>query len=98
MRVLNKMSEGDMIGTFGENEDRILAYTWERCNHPRNRENAELMREAIANALSDGIENDTQVCINGRCGRVLNSLVTLDYDNEVANGVMSFEAYKNQIF
>jgi len=55
------------------------------------------MREAIVNALADSIEGGNQVCINGRCARVLNSLVTLDYDENVG-AAMTFEAYKNQIF
>lgn len=98
LRILDKISEGENIGTFNEREDNIFAYTWSRCAHPRNRDNSELMREAVINSLADGIENGNQVCINGRTGRVLNSLVMLDYDTNVASGVMTFEAYKNQIF
>jgi hypothetical protein len=35
--------------------------------------------------------------LNGRCGRVLSSLVTLDYNTEVGSA-MTLEAYRNQIF
>lgn len=95
--VLQRISQGDTISTFGETEDKIFAYTWERCKHPKNAANEKLMKEAIINALADSIENGTQVCINGRCSRVLNALVTLDFDVEVGSA-MTFEAYRNQIF
>jgi hypothetical protein len=98
LQVLDRISGGETIGTFGDTEDRIFAYTWERCKHPRNVENAELMREAIVTALAECIEKGSQVCINGRCGRILNSLVMLDFDRDVAAGAMTFEAYKNQIY
>lgn len=97
LRILDIISRGESIGTFQDNEDRIFAVTWERTKHPRNRRNADLMKEAVVNALADSIERGANVCINGRCGRVLNSLVTLDYDSGVG-GAMTYEAYKNQIF
>lgn len=98
LQTLEKVSSGERISTLGDREDNIFAYTWARCDHPKNAENRELMREAVANSLADCIEKGKSVCINGRCGRVLNSLATLDYDREIASGAMTFEAYKNQIF
>lgn len=95
---LNKAAEGGYISTFGDNEDKIFAYTWDRCKHPRNRENRSLMKDAVITSLADGTEKGTQVCINGRCGRILNSLVTLDFDREVSTGSLTMEAYRNQIF
>ena len=83
--------------TFGESEDRLFAYTWERCKHPRNKDNSDLMRESICNSMADSIEGGNQVCPNGRAARVLNSLALLDYDSALT-GVMTFEAYRNKIF
>lgn len=96
-RILSRMSRGDAISTYSETEDRILAYTWERCKHPGNFANEKNMKDAIIAALADGVENGNEVCTNGRCSRVLNSLVTLDYD-ETVGAAMTFEAYRNQIF
>ncbi|SIP86110.1 Hypothetical protein PACV_397 [Pacmanvirus A23] len=96
--ALQTMSRGELITTFNERENYILSYVWERCKHPSNSENMQLMKEAVANALADSVENGTLVCINGRCSRVLNSLVLLDFDRDISSGVMTFEAYKNQIF
>ncbi len=95
--ILKKIAEGNLISTFNESEDRLFAYTWERCKHPRNKKNADLMRESIANSLAESIENGNQVCTNGRVARVLNSLALLDYDTSMT-GVMTFEAYRNKIF
>jgi hypothetical protein len=97
LAVLNTIEKGERITTFDDNEDNIFAYTWERCNHPNNADNEENLKEAVINALADSIERGAQVCINGRTSRVLNSLASLDFDEEVGNA-MTYEAYKNQIF
>ncbi len=97
LQVLDTISKGDLISTYGDTEDAIFAYTWERCKDQRNAENADLMREAIITGLADSIENGHQVCINGRTSHVLNSLATLDYDPALGSA-MTFEAYRNQIF
>ena len=98
IKGLDKAREGGYISSYNDNEDRILAHVWKRTTHPLNADNTEKMKEAIVTSLADGIENNTQVCINGRCSRVLNSLVTLDYDPDVSSGVMTLEAYRNQAF
>jgi len=97
--ILRIIARGETISTYAETESTIFAIVWERCKHEANTENAELMREAVINSLADGIENGNPVCINGRCSRVLNSLVKLDYDKSISDqGAMTFEAYKNQIY
>lgn len=96
-RVLAIIRKGYFIETFNDTEDMIFAYVWTRCDHPRNHAAADLMREAIITALADSIENGTEVCINGRCARVINSLATLDYDDTMS-GALTFEAYRNQAF
>jgi hypothetical protein len=98
IKGLNKAREAAYITTYNEHEDAILAYTWERCKHPRNASNSDLMKDAVVTSLIDGVENNHQVCINGRCARILNSLATLDFDDNVANGALTLEAYRNQIF
>jgi hypothetical protein len=97
LRTLDMIKRGEQIGTFGDSEDRIFSYTWERSNHPRNAEKAALMRDAVVDALANSFEGGSQVCINGRAGRVLGSLATLDFDPSLGE-VMTFEAYRNQIF
>lgn len=98
-QTLNRIAERGSIMSFNDSEDMIFAYVWERCDHPRNTKNAALMKDAVVTALADGIENGSPTCSMGRCSRVVNSLVTLDFDPRIADGgVLTFEAYKNQIF
>lgn len=97
LEVLNRISQGNYISTFGDSEDNIFATVWERSNHPGNAETATLMKEAVIDSLADCKENGHVVCINGRCGRMLASPVLLDYDDEVGKA-KTYEAYKNEIF
>ncbi len=98
LKGLDRAAKHEYITTYGDHEDRIFAYVWDRCSHPRNAENSDLMREAVINSLADGMENGTQVCINGRCSRILTSLSTLDFDREISAGALTFEAYRNMMF
>lgn len=95
---LNKAMERHNVSALGLTEDRVFALAWERAKHPLNEDNAANMRESLINSLADGVENGHQVCINGRTSRMLASMTTLDYDDIVANGVLTLEAYRNAIF
>lgn len=97
LTTLALIRQKNYIGTFGESEDKIFSAVWERCSHTKNKKMKSLMRDAVITALADSVENGVPVCINGRCSRLLSSLVTLDYDDKVG-GAMTFEAYRNQIF
>lgn len=97
--TLRKLAEGGEVLSFADTEDRIFASVWDRADHPENAENKNAIRESIVTSLADCVENGNVVCANGRCGRVLNSLVTLDFDPEISErGALTLEAYKNQIF
>lgn len=96
-RVLNRVKQGERISTFDDTEDNIFAHVWDRTKHPRNRARADFMREAVGNALADSVEKGNEVCINGRCAHLLNSLATLDHDPAMGSA-MTFEAYRNQIY
>ena len=98
LRGLDTAAKGGYINTLNDSEDKIFAYVWERCKHPLNADKYAEAREAVINALADGVENGTQVCMNGRCARILGSLTTIDYDSDVADGVLTLEAYRNAIF
>jgi len=86
------------VTALGMTEDRIFALVWDRAKHPLNEERADDMREAFINSLADGVENGHQVCVNGRVSRMLASMTLLDYDADVADGVLTLEAYRNAIF
>ncbi len=97
LTVLDQIAQAHMIGTYGDTEDRIFAHVWNRCGHPRNASNIALMRDAVITSLADSIEGGSLTCANGRTGRVLGALATLDHD-PVVGGAMTYEAYRNQIY
>jgi hypothetical protein len=97
LAAAQKMREGTHISTYNTNEAYILAAVWRRCDHRFNVDNRELMREAVSVSLTDCTENGGLVCINGRCSRLLGSLVLLDFDSTVGSA-LTFDAYKNQIY
>jgi hypothetical protein len=96
--ALSVMAQGGHMSTYSDNEAHIFALTWKRCSDPRNAASADIMREAVVDALADCFDGEPKhlVCANGRCSRVINSLALVDYDPGIS-GAMTFEAYKNLI-
>jgi hypothetical protein len=96
--AIEVMARGGAMSTFGDTEDHILALVWHRCSHPRNAGSESSLRDAVVAALADCFDGEPLriVCANGRCSRVINSLVVIDYDPSIC-GAMTFEAYKNLI-
>jgi hypothetical protein len=97
--ALNKARERILIDSLGENEATILALVWERANHRNNRENADMIREAVVDCLADCVDKQSMlpVCVTGRATRIVGALATLDFDNK-SSIVMTHEMYKNEIF
>lgn len=103
LRALDKVSLGEFNGTVNASETEVFSTVWSRTHDPANAENAELMRESVAEALADfydkrpdGTYHEHPICVNGRSGRLLTSLVTLDHDDGVG-AVNTLENYKNEI-
>lgn len=97
LETLETVSAGNTIGTFKSREDAIFGYVWERSNLPENKDSSENLREALVDALADCHEKGSLVCINGRCSRMLGSLVLIDSDKELGNA-KTYDAYKNEIY
>lgn len=95
--VLNKIAENNFILTYNQNEADIFAKIWNRANIPENLHNADLIREAIVDALYNCYENSAMICAVGRASNIISSLVTLDHNDEVGRS-MTQEQYKNEIF
>jgi len=95
-RVLNTIDLNNYISTIGAYEIDVVCAVWGRaalnatCNQ---------IKQAVIDALVDCVENNNVVCINGRVGRIINSLALLDFDPSISqHGAMTLEAYRNQIF
>lgn len=95
--VLDTVARGDKISTFSSQEDTIFSLVWERTGHPRNRAAAHDLRVMLIQALIDAHNNDSPVCINGRCARYIGSLAVLDFD-ERAGRALTYDACKNQVY
>ncbi len=88
---------GAFISQYGETENNILKYVWERTELPANADNSDNMKECIIRSLADCIsENGTAVCAGGRASRYLESLVLQDFNPKVGVAQRQ-EEYKNQI-
>lgn len=79
------------------NEKDLLTAIWQRTYDPENAPRAEIMREAIADAVADCVEGGNVVCMSGRSSKVWQALATLDKDESI--GVLKTkQAIRNEIF
>src|SRR3972149_2849747 len=72
-------------------------YVWERTKIHENEKKSRLMKEAVIDALVDCNEATGLVCMNGRCGRLIESLTLLDYDKDIGK-TQTNEMIRNQVF
>jgi len=99
IKSLDIIAKDNYIGTLQCTEGHVFKTVWDRTEAPENAVNSKLMKEALATALVEFWENGADhdaVCINGRCGRMLASLVLLDYDDS-AGAVQTKEMIKNEV-
>ena len=96
IEALNTIKNNSYISTLKSNEGDIVKAVWDRSKYPQNSVNQNKMKEAMIDSIVDCWENGSLVCINGRCGRYISSISTLDYDNK-AGKVGTKETYRNEI-
>lgn len=97
MKALKVIKENGFNSTLNENEADVFMYVWERSKLPENEKNAELMKEAVIDALVDCNDTYGLVCMNGRCGRLISSLALLDYDENTGK-TLTTQMIRNKIF
>lgn len=97
-QALKMIGRNEPVGCIPHaNEKDILTTVWQRSYDPDNKDNAIVIREALADALADCIEGGSTVCMSGRTKKVWQALARLDKDPE--NGVLkSKEAIRNEIY
>jgi hypothetical protein len=98
-KSLEIIGRNQHIGTLQSTEGNVFKCVWDRAEDPSNVINETLIKNALAQSLVDFWENGANhdpVCINGRCSRMLASLVLLDYDDKVGI-VQTKEMIKNEI-
>lgn len=79
----------------------LLRLVWARAHHPRNSQNAQLLRESVFSALADswskGMGSPHIVCVQGRMSRLAGALALLDFDKDTWM-VGRSEDIRNEIF
>lgn len=101
--IFEKMNNPHVISKYEMPERDILFSVWRRVNSPENKENQEGLRNAFMDALANSIDTNNygvnkEVCANGRCSRVLNSLTLLDKDEDISRPIRTVEILRNEIF
>ena len=97
MKSLSHLLEGTYNNTMNTSEKDILDLVWARSLLPENAANREVIRDAVADSLKDMAgTGGGLVCSNGRCARLLESLVLTDHDDSIVKGVMTAEQIRNE--
>lgn len=100
--VAERTREGERVVSVGATDEECLRRVWLRADDPRNAAVRASMRQAVFDGLVDSWEDDGIIgrrimCVNGRTGHILGSLVMLDHDKR--NWVVKrLEQFKNDIF
>ncbi len=95
-KILARAASNEYISTFDAREADILSSVWSRTKNQEKEEDNSTIKNAIIDSIADAVENDMPVCINGRCGRYLTSLATIDSNPELGI-VKTKEAYHHEI-
>jgi hypothetical protein len=97
--ALEEIQKDNLYGTLGASGMEVCSTVWRRSDLSINEKNKSLIKDAIVDSLSDMItENGHVVCFNGRCARLLESLVLTDVDDNSVIGVMTLEQIRNDVF
>ena len=92
------VTENPVVYSLGGNARLadVLYRVWSRSYAPENANNAAALRDALAAAIEDCIENGSRVCTGGITARLLASPILLDHDPSIGH-VETLEQYKNDI-
>ncbi len=99
LSALSEIEKNKFNTTIGTTEQDLLTLIWSRSNMPCNFSNKEIIRDAVLDSLIDmSTEKDSVVCSNGRCARLMESLVCTDADQSTVNGAMTVQQIRNDAF
>ncbi len=97
-KVLRFTNENYPIGALNNiNEQDLLQTLWQRSYHPENRNNANIIRESIADNIIDCVEGSNVVCITGRASKLWSSLAHRDFNPDM--GILQTrQSLRNEIY
>jgi hypothetical protein len=88
-------NNSSMITSINASEHDVIVKAWNRATNDK--QNSNIIKENIIDALNDCFEDDKMVCSSGRVSRVLQALTYVDKELTVDN-LKNTETYKNEIF
>lgn len=96
-KILNRINENAPVNCIpNATETDLLTTVWQRSYDPENKEHADTMREAMADAVMDCDENGAIVCLSGRTKKVWQALARVDKEEDM--GILkSKQAIRNEI-
>jgi hypothetical protein len=97
------MSQHNEVMNLNSTEDEVLMAVWQRIHSPENESKQQALKSAFMDALANGFDVNNEgkfkeVCVNGRCNRLLNSLTLLDEDPNISKPVKTTEILRNEVF
>ena len=95
MFALKEMQGDRYNGTLESMERDIVNVVWNRTKLPMNEKNKNLIKDAVVESFIDMSNDGGMVCSNGRCARLLESLVHTDADQSAVTGAMTVEQIRN---
>lgn len=97
--ALDQISQGHYNSSLNDREDQIFAIVWDRSKNPANVATGRVnsIKLGVLNALSDMVDGSDMVCSSGRCGRLVDSLMVVDFDPEIGK-IQTVEMVRNEIF
>lgn len=99
LRALEELKNAKYNATVGTTENDLLTTVWSRAEVPINYKNKKLIKDAVVDSLVDmSLDGAGVVCSNGRCARLMESLVHTDADEAAISGAMTVEQIRNDAF
>ncbi len=85
LNTLNKMLKiNGNIAKLNMSENEILKLVWNRIHNPINKQREQIIKENLIESLADSlIDNNNLYCVQGRAGRIIQSLECADMENIV---------------
>jgi hypothetical protein len=98
LRVFERMTKPNYISSLDDTENNVLLNIWKRIHDPENEEHKSSLKEALVDSLSEGVENNTEICVTGRCAHALSTLTLLDKDPNLSKPMKTREILRGEAF
>lgn len=104
LKIVNIAAKGNTLSQLSNaREDDVLLNVWKRVNSPENDDNKDSLQESLMDSLANSMDTNwageyKEVCIGGRCARILGSLTLLDKEPAIAAPMKTGEILRNEVF